>query len=244
MKGERYQKRFYREWVTAKGLHQQRVVERETDVQVLTDKRLDVDYLRERIRAYRWDIERYIMKDKRFLTSLKPIPVELDAEPIIKRMSEAARQANVGPMATVAGAVAEFLGKDLLRRGYKDVAVENGGDIFIKLRRTCTVEIYSGKAKRWNKLKLKIRPKNMPVGICTSSGTVGHSLSFGAADSVVMLSKNTALADAAATATCNRIQSRKDLENGLQFARSIKGISGVVIIFKSNLVSWGAVEFI
>src|SRR4030042_3242503 len=146
-------------------------------------------------------------------------------------------------MAAVAGAMAEFLGKDLLRKGFKEVIIENGGDIFMKTRKSRSVGIYAGKSKLWKKLKLKIKPKKTPIGICTSSGTIGHSLSFGYADSVVILSRNASLADALATATANLIESKQDLPRALDFTRSIKMICGAVIIFKNNLISWGSVEF-
>jgi ApbE superfamily uncharacterized protein (UPF0280 family) len=158
-------------------------------------------------------------------------------------MSAQAKKANVGPMATVAGAIAEFLGRDLLKKGYKEVIVENGGDIFLKTAKTRLIGIYAGKSKLWNRLKLKIKPKDTPLGICTSSGTIGHSLSFGSADSVVILSRNASLADAVATATANRVNSKEDFQKSLNFARSIKGICAVVIILGNNLISWGKIEF-
>ncbi len=244
MKTNRYQRRFYRNWVVAKDLYLTHIMEKETDLQILTDKLLEEDFVKERIRLYRWDIENYINKDRRFLTALKPIEVELTAPEIIKEMNNAAKRANVGPMAAVAGAVAEFLGTDLLKKGYKDVIVENGGDIFLKTRKGRQIGIYAGNSKLWNRLALKIKAKDTPLGICTSSGTIGHSLSFGRADSAVIISKNTALADAVATATANRVNSKEDLGEALDFARGIKGICGVIIIFKNNLVSWGKVQFI
>jgi ApbE superfamily uncharacterized protein (UPF0280 family) len=243
MKSDRYQRRFYRDWVKAKGLHLARIADRETDLQVITDKPIDEEFIKAKIRQYRRDIENYITRDRRFLTALKPIAVELTAPQIVREMAGSARKANVGPMAAVAGAIAQFMGKDLLKKGYKDVIVENGGDIFLKTRKTCTVGIYSGRSKLWNQLKLKIKPKDTPIAICASSGTVGHSLSFGYADSAVILSKNGALADAVATAVANRVGSRGDLEGALNFARSIRGICGAVLIFRKNLISWGGVEF-
>jgi ApbE superfamily uncharacterized protein (UPF0280 family) len=243
MKTARYQRRFYRDWINAKELYLAHIIARETDLQVLTNKRLDKDFLEEKIRLYRWDIENYINKDRRFLTSLKPIAVELNAPVIVRGMAEAAQKANVGPMATVAGAIAEFLGRDLLKRGYRDVIIENGGDIFLKTTRTRSVGIYAGKSRLWNKLKLKIKPQDAPLGICTSSGTIGHSLSFGLADCVVVLSRNTLLADAAATAVCNRVQSKNDAQKAIDFAKRIHGVLGVIIIIKNSLVSWGRVEF-
>ncbi|MFA5096045.1 MAG: UPF0280 family protein [Candidatus Omnitrophota bacterium] len=244
MKATLYMRRFYRDWTRAKGLYSTRVTAKETDLQVFTSKPLKPGFAEERIRAYRWEIENYIDKDHRFLTALKPIPVELNAAPIVKAMAEESRKANVGPMSTVAGAIAEFLGKDLLKAGYGDVIVENGGDIFLKSRTKRKIGVYVGRSKLWNKLQLEIKPKDMPLAICTSSGTLGHSLSFGCADSVVVLSKSAGLADAVATATANRINSKEDLQRALDFARSVKGISGVVIILKNNLVTWGKIEFV
>jgi ApbE superfamily uncharacterized protein (UPF0280 family) len=243
MKSQKYQRRFYRDWVNAKDLHMMQILAKETDLQILTNKIIPKDFIEERIRQYRWDIENYISRDRRFLVALKPIAVELTAPAIIQTMAEAARIANVGPMATIAGAISEFIGRDLLKAGHKDVIIENGGDIFLKTRKTRTIGIYAGKSKLWNTLKLKVSPKDTPIGVCTSSGTVGHSLSFGSADSVIILSKNTALADAVATAVGNMVHSKKDLQKAVDFARAIKGIVGVVIILKNNMISWGKVEF-
>jgi hypothetical protein len=244
MKTAKYQRRFYRDWTKSKDLYLTRIIDRETDLEILTNKPLDQDFIRGRIRLYRWNIEDYINKDRRFLTSLKPLEVELNAPPIIKEMALAAKKANVGPMASVAGAIAGFLGKDLSRKGYKDVIIENGGDIFLKTAKTRIIRIYAGKSNLWKNLGLKIRPVDTPLGICTSSGTIGHSLSFGCADSVVILAKNAALADSVATATGNRVNSKKSLQSALNFARSIKGVSGVVIILKNNLISWGKIKFV
>ncbi|MFA4843108.1 MAG: UPF0280 family protein [Candidatus Omnitrophota bacterium] len=244
MKTEKFQRRFYRDWVSHKDLKFSYVTYKETDLQILTNRPLDTKFVEECLRILRWDIESYITRDRRFLSALKPVEVELHAPAIVKEMSEAGKLAFVGPMAAVAGAIAEFLGRDLLKEGYKDVIVENGGDIFIQSRKSRIVRIYTGSPKLWKDLSIKISPKMMPLGICTSSGTVGHSLSFGAADSVVVLAKNAALADAVATATANRVQSKADLEPALKFARSIKGVKGVIIIIKNNLASAGEVKFI
>ncbi|MFH0763171.1 MAG: UPF0280 family protein [Candidatus Omnitrophota bacterium] len=241
MKSAKYQRRFYRDWAKAKDLYQSRIVAKETDIYIYTNKALDEKLAEERIRCYRWEIENYIERDRRFLVALKPLEVELSAPAIVKEMAAQSKKAGVGPMAAIAGAVAEFLGRDLLKDGYKDVIIENGGDIFLKTRRSRRVGIYAGRSKLWNNLTLKITPKSTPLGICTSSGTLGHSLSFGSADSVAILSKSAILADAVATATANRINSTKDLKGALDFAKSVSGVLGVVIIMKSNLLSWGKI---
>lgn len=244
MKTHKYQRRFYREWIGAKDLYLARICIKETDLQILTDRPIDKEFVRERIYLYRRHIEDYISKDRRFLTSLKPIEVELTAPLIVREMSGEAKKVNVGPMAAVAGAIAEFLGRDLLKKGYKEVIIENGGDIFLRTLKTRKIGIYTGRSKLWKTIALKIEPKDTPLGICTSSGTVGHSLSFGLADSAVILSKNTILADAVATAIGNLVQSKKDLRKALDFAKSIRGVLAAVIIIKNSLVSWGRFEFV
>jgi ApbE superfamily uncharacterized protein (UPF0280 family) len=243
MKNNRYQRRFYRDWVNSGDLYATHILEKETDLYIMTNKLLDKNFIQERIRSYRWEIENYIIKDNRFLTTLKPLNVELNTPQIIKEMAEQARKVNVGPMAAVAGAIAQFIARDLLRLGYKDVIVENGGDLFIKTTKIRKVAIYAGRAKAWRGLSLKIKPVMTPLGICTSSGTIGHSLSFGIADCVIILAKNAALADATATACGNIVQSKSDLNKAINFVKSTKGIIGAVIILKNDLISWGKVEF-
>ncbi|MBU1905576.1 MAG: UPF0280 family protein [Candidatus Omnitrophica bacterium] len=244
MKSSNYQRRFYRNWVKADDLYHTHFREKETDLQILTNKKINRDFIKERIDLYRWDIENYIRINKKFLTALKPLEVELTAPKIVKEMALQSKKANVGPMATVAGAVAEFLGQDLMKKGYKDVIIENGGDIFIKTRKARTLGIYCGKSKLWQKLKVKIKPSDTPLGICTSSGTIGHSLSFGTADLVSIFSNKSALADAVATACGNRVHSKKDALEALEFAKSIKGVQGVMIIIKNSLITWGKISFI
>lgn len=242
MKTVKYQKRFYRDWVYPKGLFQERIMVQETDLQILTDKLLDKKFLVNKIKYYRGQIEKYITRDERFLNSLKPIVVEINSPPIVREMAKAAKKANVGPMAAVAGAIAQFLGVSLLKKGYKDVIIENGGDIFLKIIRPIIVGIYSGRSRLSKNIFLKIKSKNSAMGICASSGTIGHSLSFGCADSVVIVSKSAILSDAVATAVGNLILSPKDLPSGIAFCRGIKGISGALIILKNKLACWGNIE--
>jgi ApbE superfamily uncharacterized protein (UPF0280 family) len=240
MKTSRFQRRFYRDWVYSKELHTEEIIVGETDVQILTDKPLDRDFAARRIMAYRGAIEDYIRyKDRRFLVSLKPIAVELQSAPIIREMARQTAVANVGPMAAVAGAIAQFLGRDLMRKGYADVIVENGGDIFLRVSREIRVGFYHGENNALNALRMKIKPRRMPLGICASSGTVGHSLSFGVADSVVVAAGNAALADAVATAAANRVNAPEDCARAVDFARSIKGVCGVIIVMGAHMAGWG-----
>ena len=158
MKKSGYKRRFYQDWYKEGGLYKHSVSYKETQVCVLADRQLEEGFIYEKIKRYRSQIEGYICKERRFLTSLKPLPVELNAAPIVKEMSLAAKKANVGPMASVAGAIAMFLVKDLARRKLRDVIVENGGDIYMITRSPRIIGIYSGKSRFWKGLKIKIYP--------------------------------------------------------------------------------------
>jgi hypothetical protein len=137
-------------------------------------------------------------------------------------------------MAAVAGVIAEYVGKGLLQAGCREVMVENGGDIYINRSRDCIVAIFAGESPLSLRVGLKLASGNMAmgVGVCTSSGTVGHSLSFGLADSVTVVAGSTALADAAATRLGNEVGMSAGGDSGIQRAlaisREIPGILGVM----------------
>ena len=121
-----------------------------------------------------------------------------------------------------------------------EIIIENGEGL-LKTDRVRKVGIFAGQSPLSEKVKIEIQPDRTPIGICTSSGTVGHSLSFGKADAVVIISRDTFLADAAATAVCNRIQTDRDFENALKYAMSIKGVEGVVAILNDKMAIRGDV---
>jgi ApbE superfamily uncharacterized protein (UPF0280 family) len=146
-------------------------------------------------------------------------------------------------MAAVAGAFAEFVGKELLRFS-PEVIVENGGDIFLKTGKKRLVGVYAGESLYTGKIALQIEPADTPLGVCTSSGTVGHSLSFGKADAVVVLSPSTPLADAAATAIGNIVKTVDDIQKALDFARSIAGLIGTAVIINDKMGVWGKINLV
>lgn len=237
-----YEERKYREWVKNEDLITVEVIEDETDILVSGIMDLSVQ-ARESAAKYRKQIKDYIRRCEYFLTTLEPIEVHEDAPQIVKDMASAAKVAGVGPMAAVAGALAEYIGNDLLK--FSDqIIIENGGDIFIKATKKKLIGIYAGNSPFTGKIGMQIEPEQTPLGICTSSGTVGHSLSFGRADAVVILSKWTALADAVATATGNIVKSENDIHKGIDFARSIDGIEGAIIIFGSKIGIWGDIKIV
>jgi ApbE superfamily uncharacterized protein (UPF0280 family) len=146
-------------------------------------------------------------------------------------------------MASVAGALAEQVGNDLLEHT-RNVIVENGGDIFLKVSEDLTIGIYAGSSSLSNKLAIKIPATMTPLGVCTSSGTVGHSLSFGTADAVTILAPSTPLADATATAVGNRVKQPQDIAKALDYAQTIEGILGALIILDDQFGAWGAIEIV
>lgn len=196
------------------------------------------------VHQYRNQLEQYIAKNPHFIKSLEPLPTDVLAPAIIKEMQKAAMATGVGPMAAVAGAIAEFVGRELLKNGIEEIAIENGGDVFIMRKSDCRVSIFSGRSPLSNRIGIKISCASMPLGVCTSSGTVGHSFSFGNADSVTVVSQSTCLADAAATSICNKISRPSDIGSALDYAKKIKGLRGVVIVSGEHLGAWGSLELI
>lgn len=241
MKTNKYQPRFYRNWLDAQELFTKRIMVEESDISISSDVDLDEDFLKSRILDYRKNIEKYILCDRTFLTSLKPMRVSKDAPLIVKDMALAAKKAGVGPMAAVAGAIADYLAKDL-KGMTKELIIENGGDIFLKTRMKRRIGIYAGDSKLSGKIVIEIDAQKTPLGICTSSGTVGHSLNFGITDATVILAKSATLADAVATATSNIVKKPDDIKKAINFAKSIKDISAVMIIVKDLLSAWGDIK--
>ena len=235
-----YQPRTYRHWIKGNDLISFNVVVKETDLYIRASTNLK-SKARKLVLKYRDSLERYIERHPTFLTSLEPLPVDDNAPHIVRAMSEAASKAGVGPMASVAGAIAEFVGTELLAFS-PEVIVENGGDIYLKSLDKRIIGIYAGESPLSGKIGLEIDGADTPLGICTSSGTVGHSLSYGKADAVIVLSKSATLADATATAIANLIKQPSDIPSGIELAKSIEGVSGAIIIKGDNTGLWGKVK--
>ena len=232
--------RTYRHWVADGDLVAFRVAIKETDLYLRACSLLGEECLAA-IRCCREPLERYMQQYPLFGTALEPVAVTDDAPQIIRDMAAAASRAGVGPMAAVAGAIAESVGRELLQHT-PQIIVENGGDVFLASLTTRTVGVYAGDSPFTGRMVIEVRPEEMPIGICTSSGTVGPSLSYGCADAVIALSPSAALADAAATAIGNLVKDASDIQRGLDRAREIEGLGGVVIIVGDQLGVWGQVR--
>ena len=190
---------------------------------------------------YRNQIEKYIAQDPQFKESLVPHPVDALAPPIVKEMAAAGREAGVGPMAAVAGAMAEFVGRDLMDQS-PQIIVENGGDIFLATKIKRKFSIFTEKKSLPTYVDFWIDPGKTPLGICTSSGVEGPSFSFGRADAVMVISSSAAIADAMATAAGNMVHSRKDIHKVLDFFREAGQVKAGAVFVEGEMGFWGDLE--
>lgn len=235
-----YQPRTYRQWVTSDDLVTFSVMVKETDLLIKAKSELAGQAL-EIVNRCRAALEDYIRKHPLFALALEPLSTGDDAPVLARNMATAAKIVGVGPMAAVAGAIAEEVGTWLLKFS-DEVIVENGGDIFIKSLRRRLIALYAGESRLTGKIAFVIQPEDTPLGVCTSSGTVGHSLSFGLADAVTVFSPSAALADAAATAIGNRVRSPEDISKAIEFAQRVPMLSGVAIVKGEALGLWGKIR--
>ncbi len=235
-----YQERRYRNVLLERNLSSFQVQVKETDLYIRAHRDIREAAFQSVLR-HRYHLEQYLFSHPDFLHSLVPLEGDEFAPPVVRQMIWAARCAGVGPMAAVAGAMAEAVGRDLLKNS-REIIVENGGDIFLSSAGEVTVGIFAGSSPLSFRLGLVLPPSSKPIGVCTSSGTVGPSLSFGHADAVCILAPSAALADAAATAVGNAVPSPSRLEDGLEKARQIEGVTGAVIIMGDKLAAWGEVQ--
>ncbi len=208
---------------------------RESDLFVCTSSDLS-DLAMEVLKECRAEIEAFIEKHPRFLTTYRPYPVPDSAPAIVREMGAAADMFDVGPMAAVAGAVAERVGRSLLPRS-TEIIVENGGDIFLAGNGERQVRIYAGEDQPLLDLEIPVSADG--VGLCTSSASIGHSHSLGEVDAVSVLAETGAIADAAATAFGNRVKGAETISAVLDLAQEFPVIKGVVILVEGNMGAWG-----
>lgn len=232
----------YRRYVKAPDLVQFQVVVKETDLLLLAEYDLR-DQVLDLVLTHRYQLENWILKDPAFRESLLPIDVPDTAPAIVRMMAAAGRIAGVGPMAAVAGAVSEVVAAGLGDLT-TELIIENGGDLLLASRRERIVGIFTGEDGNDLFLGLKVTPGMMPVGIATSSGRIGHSLSFGESTAATVLAPSAALADAAATAVGNRVRGRDGIRDGLLAAQVIPGIIGAVVVRDGELGAWGRIELV
>ncbi len=235
MKSE-YQPRIYRADSGAPDLQAWRVVIEETDLHLQAERVL-LEPAREAAREARSQVEREIGRRPEFLTSLAPLPAPPDAPPVVARMYAAAALAGVGPMAAVAGAIAQYVG-EALEPLSQEVIVENGGDLFLSTQQERVVAVHAGRSPLSGRVGIVV-PAGMRGGICTSSATVGPSFSAGRADAAVVLAGDAALADAVASGLGNRVLRPEDAEAAVEWALTVTGVQGALVVIGATLGAGG-----
>ena len=190
--------------------------------------------------ARRRELEQYIARHPQFLHSLVPLDLLDDAPEAARRMTDAASLTGVGPMAAVAGTLAQLGAEAALTHGCQEAIVENGGDIYLASDRDVLVGILTGvEGLLGSELAFLISPAEMPLALCSSSSSMGHSLSLGNCDLASVVAKDASLADAAATLVCNHIRLEKDLAVVLERIGCIPGIDGILAVRQGKIALWG-----
>lgn len=214
---------------------------KETNLRIKCDEERGIDAAIDASLRARRELERFILKFPEFRWSLEPLKLKGEHPKIIGLMLRAGELAGVGPFAAVAGAVSHVAVEAALETGAGNVLVENGGDVAIAGDREFRVGLFAGNADGSGKIGFLVRAGELPIGICTSSGTIGHSISFGEADAVVAVAREASVADAAATSIANAVKGevKSSIERGLDHAKRISEIRGCLIVRGKHVGTWG-----
>ena len=213
----------------------------ETHCTIISDKQLAIKAGIDSIKRQRRDLEIYTRNNPKFLYSLEPVAAP--EKPFVARlMAQMAEKAGVGPMAAVAGAIADIAVSEMTQEGCEVAVVEDGGEVSAFSNRSIDVAVAAGEetlSKRFG-----FRLTNFPIGLATSSGRFSHALSFGDAEVATAFCSNAALADAAATAVGNEVKGEDaqiGIKAGINRGLSIEGVEGVLIIYKGNVGTAGKI---
>lgn len=243
----RFTHKFYREFIDSKRWQSFEVKVETSDLLIRIGRNSShplnkmFEIAEKKVRELRKELRDHIKERKLFLSSLGPLKEINTGSHAISMMYRASKRAGVGPMAAVAGTIAQLVGNDLAE--YTDeVIVENGGDTWMRLSDSAGISIYSGELYFKNRIAIRLEPGATPCGISTSSGKIGPSLSFSKADSATAISCNAALADAAATLLCNLAKSPDHIEEAVNRVSVIEGVKGLLVIYRDKMAVWGDIE--
>jgi hypothetical protein len=237
-----YEERYYRSVTRPRDLICYEVQHKETDLFCCTKTDLS-GYIKERILFYRHQFDEYIRTKSVFKESLIPVENDPLAPAIVKEMIAASSVLNVGPMATVAGAMAEFVGRDIINLSHVFI-IENGGDIYLKTDVERIIQIYAKDSPFSENIGIKLKPSNSPYGVCTSSATVGPSLSFGNADAVCIVADSALFADGLATCLGNIVKKKDDISIAIEKGQQFPGVIGILIVLGEHLGIWGDLDIV
>lgn len=224
-----------------KKLFKRAFVLKESNCTILTDKEQAIETAIESLKLHRGQLEDYIKTNPKFLHSLKP--VQIPPEPLVaKLMAQAAEKAEVGPMAAVAGVLADLAVQDMVSRGCEVTVVENGGEISAMSNEPVDIAFAAGDEPLSRRFGFRLT--EFPAGVATSSGRFSHALSFGDAEAVTIFCAEAGLADAAATAVGNVVKGEDHesaIQNGIKKAKSIMGAEGALILYKGAVGTFGKI---
>ncbi|BCS90085.1 UPF0280 family protein [Pseudodesulfovibrio sediminis] len=236
--------RAYRDLVRpATGEVRFQVAMEQTDLLVVAERDLQVE-IASFVSLIRGDIKNWIMFHPEFAESLVPVDIPSSAPEVIRAMGAAAAICGVGPMAAVAGAVAQAVGDRFVSES-PNLLVENGGDTYLHSTKERVVALLS-EPDSGASVGLRLDAEIFPTSVCASSGTIGHSLSLGSGDLVAVRATDARLADAAATALCNMLQSERDMDRVLKRAKELasQGVAGVFAQYDQKVAVWGDLELV
>lgn len=195
-----------------------------------------IDLAKAKIKELRDKLDNYILAEPFFKKSLKPFQPSDSAPQEAIEMSAVAQIAGIGPMSTVAGLFAREIGNEITQNfSVNELVIENGGDIFALLKDELVLSVFAGESPLSERIGLVVPPDKEKVGICTSSGTVGPSLSYGKADAVVVICEDALLADALATAFGNKVKSPNDVEKVIKQSEMYSQILSLLIICEDKI---------
>jgi ApbE superfamily uncharacterized protein (UPF0280 family) len=214
---------------------------KESNCTIISDREDTIEKAVKAIEHHRGHLEKYIQEHQEFLYSLKPVPVGKGPR-VVKLMAEASLKADVGPMAAVAGVLADLAVEEMVDAGSKVAVVENGGEVSAVSNQSIDIALAAGDAPLSREMGFRL--KEFPVGVATSSGLYSHALSFGEAEVVTIFAVDAGVADAAATAVANLIKGddvRGIIKQGVDRALDIEGVKGVFILYRGIVGKAGQV---
>jgi len=226
-----------------KSLYECSFIIKESKIHIKSDSKEAIKAAVKEMRRHRERLVEFIKDHPDFRYKLKPVATDAKAPRIIRLMTTASRAANVGPMASVAGALTDIGLEAMLREKARIAVVEDGGEIAAFTERPIVVSVFSSNLTLLSKIGFLLESKDCPIGIATSSSKTEGALSFGKADSVTVVAANASLADAAATAICNSVVGEnieESIRRGLERAKTIEGVRGVLIVREDRSGLWGA----
>jgi ApbE superfamily uncharacterized protein (UPF0280 family) len=205
---------------------------KESNCTIISDKKSGIETAKDSIEHHRQQLEEYVKEHPQFLHSLEPVPVD-GAPKVAQLMAEASAKANVGPMAAVAGVLADLAVEEMVGSGCKVAVVENGGEVSAVSDQSIDIGFQAGDEPLSREMGFRLR--KFPTGVATSSGRFSHAFSFGDADAVTVFAVDAGVADAAATAVANLITGddvRDVIRQGIDHAITIDGVKGVFILYR------------